>query len=533
MIKILIVEDEELERNAIKDLLKKKYNDRLTIFTANNGEEAVDIALEVIPDIVLIDIHMSNLNGIEASKIILETLVNVKIVILTAYDNFQYAQTSVALDIKEYLLKPVKTEKLYYVIDKQIAEIHKQRNLIKEIIETKDNLEKIKPVMKDLIIDQIVNDKIVSDALDEYLNILNLNFSNGIVYIIELKSSDSIKTYIDDEIIKDKIVEYIKEENEANNFILSGYSCHSRIVGLLVNTANNERQTMLEDRIKAIEFADNICKKIIRVFYADLKIGISNKSFSLENISNCYKQALFALNHGDDYINHYADILLVENIEYPQNIEDEILNNVTITNIGMIRTLFEKFAVNICSDSTLNTAALKGAVVQLVIQIVKKTSDNLIATYYGYDEYILEELIRSNNIDDIKHFGVDLLIDISKKIADGFKSKSNIIIDKVKTYIMQNYSNDLTLESIAEHCNISPFHLSRVFKKETNSNIFDFLTQTRIEKSKELLINSDEAIKEISINTGFNDPNYFCKVFKKSTNLTPSVFRNMNRNNHK
>jgi two-component system, response regulator YesN len=129
----------------------------------------------------------------------------------------------------------------------------------------------------------------------------------------------------------------------------------------------------------------------------------------------------------------------------------------------------------------------------------------------------------------LKNFSWKLLRDINYKIIKNLQSKNIQVIEKTKEYVEKNYSQEIRLEDISRYLNISPFHLSRMFKRETGNNIFDYLSMVRIDKSKELLIGSEISVKEICYNVGYSDPNYYCKVFKKVVGLTPTTYRDLNR----
>ena len=117
------------------------------------------------------------------------------------------------------------------------------------------------------------------------------------------------------------------------------------------------------------------------------------------------------------------------------------------------------------------------------------------------------------------------LEDVCRKIATKREEQSESIISKAKTYIDQNFSKELTLDEVSRSVNISPYYFSKLFKEESGENFIEYLTKVRISHAKELLKNPALSIKEICVMSGYSDPNYFSRIFKKQEDVTPSEYR--------
>ncbi len=530
MYRVLIVEDEELEKNAVKSILEKKYGDGIEVRTASDGAEALDICMDYSPEIVIMDIQMPNMSGIEASKAILDNDINARIILLTAYDYFEYAQKAVSIGIKQYLLKPIKNDKLYEAVEKQIGEIEKQKAKLDDILNAKENIEKLRPMVKDFIIDKIVNGDFQKAEIEEYLKILEIHFENAFVFLLEVPPRDHANQCISEAMLKNKIIEILSGSEKFKGCLLSCYGSYRYIAGLVCNKIGDEGAAEFDNRMKIVEYINELYREIYKTLFIKPRIGISDLSYGLESLHDCYRQALYAVNHGRDDISHYLDMADTgSEAKYPYEIEKEILTNVFLEGSEKLLESFERFSNSLIDGNIENISLIKKALLQLNMSVIKNVSEKLMAPYQLYDELILEELVKSSGINDLRYFSRQMLKDINQKVLKSFQSKNIQVVEKTKEYIEKKYAQEITLEDISRELNISPFHLSRLFKRETGYNIFDHLSMVRIDKAKLTLINSEVSVKEICYMVGYSDPNYFCKVFKKLVGLTPTSYRDLNR----
>ena len=112
-----------------------------------------------------------------------------------------------------------------------------------------------------------------------------------------------------------------------------------------------------------------------------------------------------------------------------------------------------------------------------------------------------------------------------RKVATRREEQSESVISKAKTYIRENFANELSLDEVSRYVNISPYYFSKLFKEEAGENFIEYLTRIRIAHAKELLKNPELSIKEICLMSGYSDPNYFSRLFKKQEDVTPSEYR--------
>jgi two-component system response regulator YesN len=161
---------------------------------------------------------------------------------------------------------------------------------------------------------------------------------------------------------------------------------------------------------------------------------------------------------------------------------------------------------------------------ELIISVKKSDPRKDFGTDMEDDEF-LHRFIDASHINDLKKILYDYLLAEMKENASKKESTHSGVITKAMRYIDQNYSNNISLNDVAESINMSYFYFSRLFKESTGKSFSDYLTEYRIDKSIELMKDENLSIKQISYDIGYNDPNYFSKIFKKLKGITPTDYR--------
>ena len=213
MMKILLAEDEKYDREIVKHIINEKFSDELQIYEAKNGREAIELSESIRPDIVIMDIKMPGIDGIQALKEISASLPNLYSIILTAYDYFDFAKEAVKINVKEYLLKPFAKEEIIEKVSIGIQFVKKEQNKRRSEIEDKEKIYTLLPVLENQLSDLIINDKLIGVDYGMYLRCLNMNFINSYAMVISIKDkydyTDISRNEKDQ--IKIRIGDYIKE----------------------------------------------------------------------------------------------------------------------------------------------------------------------------------------------------------------------------------------------------------------------------------------------------------------------------------
>lgn len=144
---------------------------------------------------------------------------------------------------------------------------------------------------------------------------------------------------------------------------------------------------------------------------------------------------------------------------------------------------------------------------------------------FSYRRNYLDTALSFSSYEELREWFLEKMTDVCRTIRDQKEEQSDSAVKRAKTYIQEHYSNDISLDEVSREVNISPYYFSKLFKEEAGENFIEYLTNVRIGKAKEMLENPVLSIKEVSILSGYADPNYFSRIFKKQTDMTPSEYK--------
>ncbi|QCX32895.1 response regulator [Caloramator sp. E03] len=500
MLKIMIAEDESLERKALRYLLEKYYKNNLEIVAeASNGREAVDFAINLKPDIILMDIKMPMLDGLEAGKIIKSELSETEIVILTAFNYFEYAKESIKIGVADYLLKPYSNEEFTDIIDSLLNKFY-----IKKLLKNKnEQIEKkyaelLSLAEKEIILNLIYSHKPEEVQIEEYKKILNITNNRYCCLICLLKDD-----------LKDESVEIIKDELKCFfNEVIGGVNKNEAV--FLIFDDNIDKKLNKE-----------IFKKIFDKKDIFLSFAIGMIEDDLKNFYLSYKKAKRDLCENEALNEEKEDTFQKNNHVYNKLLRSIIDNDINRFNIVFEELILLRFNSNDCYEINQYKIFISEIYEYLITNIPNYFKKNL-----NKDEILIfnEEINKMNKIEDVTLLlkeKIKNLIILFKRIKE---SDNFGVIEKAKNYIEENYMKDITLERVANYVSMSSSHFSRIFYEAEGINFKDYLIKIRMEKAINMLLKGNKSIKEIAQEVGYPDQNYFSKAFKKYTNSAPTEY---------
>lgn len=524
----MIVDDESLARYALKMLISKNFSNLEIVGEAENGKQAIEMSNALSPHIILMDVKMPGINGIDASQEILSNHPATKILILTAYDNFNYVQDALNIGVKGYLLKPLKKNEIVRKINDIIEDINesKEKRVQSEHIDNK--IKVVKPFIERELVSAFATGCVDIEEIRSYLNFLQEDIKAGYFMLINFGTNYSlhINDAIRNKIHKEKVFEVISKFLNLLKKCLIGNSIGSLIVIFFptdpiqpINLVTNE----------AIIIANEIKRKVKVIAKLDVSIGIGNIYKEIEDFRKSYNEANYAMNQAIQNIEviHYSYLdpdFPEDIIQYPVKSEEELLEQLRVGNIMKSRELVKNIIeqlLNQNSDLTL----IKEYLSQLII-MVKRTVAHIKGGNKQFENTgALVELNNLFELEEIKLWSINTINLVIDRIEEFKAKKENSTLNRIHEFINLNFHKDLTLEMVASEVGLSRQYVSKTFKEEYGLNFIDYVTLKRIDVAKELLKSGNRNIKEISFKAGYVDPNYFCRIFKKVTGVTPKEFR--------
>lgn len=533
MIKMFIVDDESIIRTGIKNSIDWGSFDVEIAGEAKNGREALSKAIELNPDIVITDIRMPVMDGLELTQSLKEHVPNTKIIILSGYNDFEYAKKAIELGVCEYLLKPVGAEELVKLVLKlkdQIINESKKRDMeISAQLLFNENLPYIQSKFIDNLLKGENEDK---KTILERAAILKTDLSGPKYQVIIIDVDDYllITEYYpekDKDLLKYSVLNIADEILSSNCNGSVFFSEFDYLIGII--NVKNETKAAIIDICKEIQFC------ITRYLKLSVTIGIGSVSECLDDISVSYNEALISLRNkmysGKSRIIHIDMIDKGHSnppLHFSTEDEKELLNSLRTMNIEnvykIIDKLFTGFIETKAGYNHIKSVCLR--LIMLSASALEEIGIN-VESPFGEDFQPDVEIKKYETIENIEEWLKSLFNSFINVMQENKNNKYKSIVKFSIQYINEHYSEAFSLCDVASKVYVTPNYLSKVFKQETGENFVEWINQFRINKAKTLLTDIGSKTYEIAEKVGYNDYKHFSYNFKKYTGYTPKEFKEL------
>lgn len=535
-IKVFLVEDEMVIRRGIKNSIDWEKEGYIFCGEASDGELAYPMIIKEKPDILITDIRMPFMDGLELCKLVKKELPNIKILILSGYDEFDYAKEAIRLGVTEYLLKPISSGKLLEALNGVSESIRREKedkDLVRKYMEEmRENTEHEKQKFFEQM---IAGNLSMADALETGKK-YEMNLSAGMYNLLLFRFTLGKENRKSGELLGE--AEYaIEKLTERLEYVFEFQRGVEGWAFLLM--ADNEEQ--MSERVKELsKDLEEIMKNYSTIAYFG---GIGQPVARLRELEESFREAERAL--AARFTMELNRIISVEDIRMAQNVDT--LDDIEITSFGEIektRTMLEKFLNNGAEDeidefvdvyiNELPEENLKSVLMRQYIimdaYIVMMSFCEKIEGIEGEMQAQSEELKNSmktiQTLEEIKNY-IRMLLKKIIGVRDTISGRRySDIIEIAKDQIRKTYmSDEISLNTIAAEVGMSPSYFSSIFSKEMGKTFVEYLTDIRMDRAKELLMCSSMKTSEIGYEVGYKDPHYFSYIFKKTQNCTPKEFR--------
>ena len=518
-IKVLIVDDEKLERVLIRKGYDWEQHGFEIIGEASSGQEALEFMAHRKPDLVMTDISMPHMDGLELADRIRQDDPECKIVIVTGYRDFDYARKALRAGVEDFLLKPVNMQDIHDVTEKIREKLSKEQRKVQEVEKLKETVLADHDILMESFFQRLVEKRISEEEAERKL----------VVYNCEQLMKQCVCVNI----------RLVNEHNEKEQSI-----AHKEVFHLI-------QKQQIEQSICFIHFMQNIIiyftdsdmdriaselqklKNSMDEISIHAQFGISNQNQGFTGISKAYEESEKAIG--------IALLLKEENIAYYREY-DEIMNKnknslefnwedfqFHLTNCLRDKTEedISKYIDYIKTSKILDNDYLQLMTFHFVMEASLTLTKYGISFYDGQKEKLFQDKIRHcYQLEQVK----DLLDEYTQIVIEYHESKKvkqgNKVVEEALTYMTANlYDPELSLHAVAAEIFSNESYLSRVFKKETGLSLIEYISKKRIEESIRLLNTTDMKVYEIAEKVGFRDSHYFSICFKKQTGRTVKEYR--------
>jgi two-component system, response regulator YesN len=515
---ILIVDDEVLERQAMKKILKTAFPGITKLGEASNGGEAVTYVNHFSPDLVLMDIKMPSMDGLKAIQEIKKNNDRTRFIMVSAFNTFEYAQKAIREGVKDYLVKPSKKEEIIQTISRVLQDVEKEKAKQEAEDEIQANYHRaVNQLQSDWVASLLLNHinresfYIESFSVGDYQQFLAL-----VLHIQPINDNEEFLT-------QDKTRLYDELKTIISSICLAavGPMMSFQIPILLPFNEQNE-ETSIKSR--SINMARQILKEVEKVTpHLKCRIGIGSPVEDVYQFAESYQKALLALEETTanvKYLYYHPSILTTRSETKLDEYERLLLEAVRSGNLKAFERLFYDYFKELTANFGQSLSKMIQHLDELRIILNRYLKE-------WHSNFLLpEQAFHSQTLVQVREHARTSLLTLVQHIHN-WQSESKGVIFKAKDWIDTHFCEEVTLDEVAAIVQLSPYYFSKLFKENFGQTFIDYLTQKRIELSKSLLTSTEKTFKEICFEVGYHDPNYFSRVFKKITGMTPSEFRKM------
>lgn len=540
MIKVFLAEDEQVIRNGIKRRIAWEENGFCFAGEAGDGETAYAKILEVKPDILITDVTMPFMNGLELSELVKKELPDIKIIIISGFDQFIFASRALRIGVTDYLMKPVDARKLLATLLEAKQALEEERRQKRYIELLKQEMGKKERMKRGIFLGKLILGRYDWTEIMDKSRALHMDLSAKVYNLILFqywKEEQKQREMLREKEIEEKLAKLLEHHTDAIYFdrgteggaILwkgaESQGADKRVKGLV-----HELEEVLKGR-QGIQYF----------------IGVGQETKSLRDISECYQEAnrvfagrFFANSNCVIFADDVKELWNGEEAVTAGQTEDLDLRKVDKERIQNFlkhgnRSDVPAFAETYCRQLG------RGNIQSLLFRQYVLMDCSLAAIHFlekiGGDAERLEKdfsdtgKISENavSVERTKQY-LSALLDLCMEIRDGIaENRSKLLLERGKEYMEEHYGDeDISLNTVAAYVNVSPNHFSRIFSQQEEKTFVEYLTELRMNRAKEMLRCTGLKATEISRRLGYKDHHYFYYLFKKTVGCTPGDYRMKN-----
>ena len=526
--RVLLVDDEEDIRVGISRKMDWESLGFTLVGEAENGQEALELAEALSPDVVLTDIKMPFLDGLELCRILTGRLPAARFVVFSGFDDFEYAKQAIQMNVFEYILKPISAPELSAVLERLRERLDTERTQRQNLELLRRRYEESLPLLRELFYTRLLSGQLRPDQVQDRAGRYEIDLPGGL-WTAALVHADPAGEMGDagrDELLLLSVKSFLEE-----HFSLAG--CRARVV-LCGDTVALLVQLSGEDRVyPLLEELDRLSLLARSYLGTHLVAGVGLACQGPEELHRCVEGARSALDYraltGGGRVIYIGDLEPQSSAVLSFEEEDQRALSAAVK-LGapeqverVARGLMERL-----SQTGLSLSQCHLFLLEVVTCLVRLTRSGGVA---------VEEVFGSNFTGAVSISDFSSLEELGRWLGERCLKLHDLLgrqrtdsawrlVEQAKEYIAGHYTDErLSVESLCAHIHLSPTYFSTLFKREVGMSFTAYVTQVRMDEAARLLRESDEKTYRIAERTGYSDPNYFSYVFKRRYGVSPSKFR--------
>ena len=527
---VLLADDEE---EVIQVIMKKIDWEGLgfsVIGYANNGVKALEMVEEFQPDVVMTDIKMPYMDGMELANRIKSEYPATKILIFTGFDEFEYAKEAVHLEVEEYLLKPVNSVELTDVfsslkikLDQEISEKQNAEILQKYYMESL-------PLLQANFYSTLIDGRIRKDEVDKYISNYQIALKGPYFCCLVIHTSSGQVPENMSPMLLATAVQKQAEEHLGKKW---GAKCFTYLGNTVLIT-----QLKSENEVSELtDECDRFCKYARRIIGAVVTVGVGQVCSDMLELSQSYSSAREAVSYRIIYGASRA--VNIKEVAPQETGDTEIINDAELANLFKAIRMSSDEEVKKAVNRYLNHVAFPVKSLQqhhvMVMELVSalyrfEANNDMEIEGFSEDMRTLYGRLIDMDPESLRNWLTDICLSFRVNLITARSRSTRSFVQRAEEYVRENYADEeLSLDNVCQVLGVSNSYFSSMFKKEKGTSFIGYLTDYRMEQASRLLIETDEKNYVIAKQVGYADPNYFSYVFKRRFGVSPVKYRTEHR----
>ena len=530
-IKVLVVDDEERQRRSIVRHVEWDRHHMRVIGESEDADGALEKAGRCPPDLLITDIRMLGMDGLELSSRMRKLNPRLRVIMVTGYEEFQYAKTALDIGVDAFLVKPILFDELNVVLDRIYREERTEQSKTREEEQMKAQLDTFKPIAQEQLLQEILNGLVVGEeTIRARADALDLFAADGLRCVLTLVVDTDPASPLPREEQLERVKGRLDQAIEAVcGSLLEQRTTSQRgniVLILRFGTSDDEAERETEQCIRRLS------AELDPLPRCKATIGTGPFVARLSQLSESFRLAQRAVNHrllgGGE--SAYSWKLLTERGDGPEkSLEEWVGEFCDVLGAGDSQSslsLLGEILSSVAGKLQVHGAELRSLCLQLVSGAYRTSAEiGDVGRQFGPEKKLWERLLECREEPEMLQETIHIVSGMCEFIATRKKSHTLLVVQKALDHMNERYADNLSLRSVADSVYLSPNYLGALFRTELGISFTDQLIRIRVQKAKEMLQQPELKLYEVAERIGYQNIGYFTSLFKRMTGFSPKEYR--------
>lgn len=525
--RVLLADDEEEIRAGISRKIDWTGLGFALVGEAENGAEALELSEQLKPDVVLTDIKMPFMDGLELCRRLRQSLPAAKLVVFSGFDDFEYARQAVGMGVSEYIMKPINAPEMGEVLTRLREQLDKQRMERRDMETLRRRYEESLPVLRELFYTRLLDGRIRPDQVADRAARYELDMPDGTwaAALVRVGGAEESAEQRD-ELLLLSVRAFLDE-----HFSLPGTAVCSLLyndaVALLVHLERPEQVYALTEEM------ERLCALARSILGMSLTVGVGQPCEGPGRLRQSADGARSALDYrvlvGEDKAIYIGDLEPDRSVRLSFDEEDQraLENAVKLGSREQVEQLVEEL-IDRVRETRLSLSQCHLFFLEIVTAMIRlaRSGGAQVEETFGSGFTGMVSVSDFHSPEELGRWLRERCLKLRERLGRQRTDSAWKTVEQAKAFIAANYADcDLSVESMCAHLHLSATYFSALFKRETGQSFTAYVTELRMDQAARMLRDTDEKTYLIAEKTGYTDPNYFSYVFKRHFGVTPSKYR--------